>query len=407
MNRIFCLILFAMLTGCRPGADTDRTLIWATNAHVSRHDAVKWFEKENPGIRVRLMPISDPRQFFLQCIYGDAPDVITFFSADTFQTFAKNGLLIVLESGEQTPWPYYDALTDYCVNRKTNELMALPQVAYPYVLYFNPDIVPLKKAMAVHTWADLLSLIRQLLPAGMPAGKKVFGIDIHNEIIWFTTWYWQRGGRFFSREGKSILNRTIAQNTLDAMDRWRKLSGVLPRPSDRVNLPSRGSSQGVLGSLFLQGRALFYWSGSWKISDFENQTQIPWQVRCLPKGPVNALTVMGGNSFGVTVRARHPKAAKKLVTYLSSAIGQERHLSHRIFLPAKKSVPVPDDMSILKQQAQKAQCPEHSPLISEALLKEIFKQVLESHRLGVSDSKTAAAVLADALASGTLGAGHD
>jgi len=399
---LMLLCLLAIMAGCRPAPDGTVTLVWATNSHPSRIDAARWFEKQHPGVRVEIMPMGDSRQFFLKCLYGDAPDVITFFSADTFQAFAENGLLRPLSGPSRSAWPYYDALQDYCFKGHTDELMALPQVAYPYVLYVNPELVPQEKAMAVQSWRDLLGLVRTLSPAVTDTGKPVFGLDIQSESVWFTTWYWQRGGRFFSPEGNSVLDRDIARETLAAMERWRRLPGVIPRPSDRLNLPSSGASQGVLGSLFLQGRALFYWSGSWKIADFEAQDRVPWQVRMLPTGPVNGLTVMGGNSFGVSCRSTHPELAKQFVAALAGKAAQKRHLAHRIYLPARKGIPIPQSLAVLKEQAKAARCPEHSALLNEALVKEIFKQALEAHRLGVANDEEAAEMLASALEAGAV-----
>ncbi len=409
MERFLVLlaVVVALVAGCRPAPREVVELSWATNEHVTRRDAVAWFERENPGIRVRIRPISEPRQFFLQCLYGDAPDVITFFKTDAFQAFARNGQLCAMEAGEVTPWPYYDALGEYCFARNTGALMALPQVAYPYVLYFNKELVSVEKAMAVDTWADLLALARAVPPNGGKGGRKVFGLDIQNSAIWFTTWYWQRGGRFFAPDGTPCLDRQKAVATLDAMARWRQRPGVIPRPQDRLNLPSAGASQGVLGSLFLQGRAMFYWSGSWKICDFEAQHRVNWGVRPLPRGPVNAMTVMGGNSFGVSARSRHPREAERFVRYLASPRAQARHISHKIYLPAHKGVEIPARYTILKDQARVAHCPEYSPNINEALLKEIFTQALEAHRLGVVDSQTAVDLLSRSLGAGSLVIDHE
>lgn len=406
MRRFLCIFLIVLASGCRPVPQDEVTLVWATNSHASRMDAVRWFEREHPGIKVRIMPISQPRQFFLQCIWGDAPDVITFFSPDTFQTFARNGLLRPLGYSFGPNWPYYTALKDYCFKLGTEVPMALPQVAYPYVLYFNPDLVSTAEALAVHNWDDLLALIRKTGIGQTKAGNSVFGLDIHNDFIWFTTWYWQRGGRLFSKKGESVLDPTIARETLDAMVQWRSIPGLLPHPSDRLNLPSKGASQGVLGSLFLQGRAMFYWSGSWKISDFKNQNKVGWQVRCLPGGPANALTVMGGNSFGVSSRTRHPEFAEAFVTYLSGPKGQKRHMNHHIYLPARKELKLPVRMEVLKNQARLARCLETSPLANEAVVKEAFEFGLESLRLGKTNADETAVFLSRALTAATQRGGQ-
>ncbi len=408
MKRILVLLCVPVLLvcGCRPAPMDGVELSWAVNETPARRDAVAWFEKENPGIRVRIRPIGEPRQFFLQCLYGDAPDVITFFSADSFQAFARNGALFPLDPGEIAPWPYYDGLVTYCFDRKSGALMALPQVAYPYVLYYNSSLVPHERAMAAETWDDLLALAGELRPRRKKGERQVFGLDIQSPSVWFKTWYRQRGGRFFTGEGAPALDPAKVAETLDAMAAWRGEKGMIPSPSDRLNLPSSGASQGVLGSLFLQGRALFYWSGTWKIRDFKEQ-RMKWGVRPIPRGPVNGLTLMGGNSFGVSSRAKHPAAAEKFVRYLAGRKGQARHTAHGVYLPALRGCDLPERYRPLVRQAKAARCPEYSPGINEALLKDIFGQTLEAHRLGVWDSRKAAKVLGEALSSGSVQVARD
>ncbi|OPX39225.1 MAG: hypothetical protein B1H11_03535 [Desulfobacteraceae bacterium 4484_190.1] len=394
---------FTLVQGCQPAPKPFVEISWATNQHYTRMDAIAHFEKENPDIRVKIRPISEPRQFFLQCLYGDAPDVITFFQVDTFQSFARNGLLLPLNSDDYMSWPFYRGLRDYCFRRDDDVLMALPQVAYPYVLYFNKRLVPQEKALDVSNWEDLLVLIESLLPRKSKSGKRVFGLDIHNDLLWFTTWYWQRGGRIFTPGGdKLILDRAKAVETLDAMKKWRSRTGIIPRPSDRLNLPSKGASQGVLGSLFLQGRALFYWSGSWKICDFVNQDKVEWGIRPVPAGPVNDLTILGGNSFGVSTRSKHPRQAKQFVNYLASLTGQQRLIRHQIYMPARPACPIPSRYRILKDQIARARTLEYSSRFNEALLKEIFKQTLEAHRLGLFTSEQVVKALEEGLQTGSV-----
>ena len=398
------LFMWAILiTGCRPASENFVRISWATNQHHTRMDAIDHFEKENPGIRVKIRPISEPRQFFLQCLYGDAPDVITFFQADTFQSFARNDLLLPLNPGNYTPWPFYQGLKDYCFRRGDNILMALPQVAYPYVLYFNKKLVNPQKAMEVKSWEDLLALVKALSLQKNKSGKKVFSLDIQSDQVWFTTWYWQSGGSFFAQEdSRLILNRAKAVETLERMNKWRAVTGIIPKADDRLNLPSKGASQGVLGSLFLQGRALFYWSGSWKICDFVNQDRIDWGIRSLPAGYDNDQTILGGNSFGVSTRSKYPKQAKRFVNYLASLNAQQRHIRHQIYMPARPACAVPGKYQVLKDQIARARTMEYSSKFNEALLMDIFKETLEAHRLGFLTSLQAVEALEKALQSGSV-----
>ena len=401
---IICLVLLSLATGCRREPSGTVEISWATNQHFTRFEAVAGFERNNPGIKVKIRPVSEPRQFLLQCLFGQPPDVITFFQVDSFQSFAGNGMLLPLPAGEYQPWPFYQGLRDYCFRRGDNALMALPQVAYPYLLYFNPDLVPPAEAKAVKDWDGLLRLIKSRMPLPDRNGKRVFGLDIQSDMVWFNTWYWQRNGRFFDPEdGRLIFDEALAADSLSAMGAWRKIKGLLPRPADRLNLPSKGSSQGVLGSLFLQGRAMFYWSGSWKICDFANQDKVRWGITLLPAGPCNGLTILGGNSFGVSARSSHPVEAKRFVRYLAGLGAQKSHTSHRIYMPSRKACPVPTRFEILREQIGLARTMEYSPGCNEALLKEIMKQSLEAHRLGLMSAARAAAMMRRSLVTGQVG----
>lgn len=376
---------------------------WATNQHATRRAAIAAFEKENPGIKVKLRPISDSRQFFLQCLFGDTPDVITFFQVDAFQAFARKGLLKKLDQSRYKPWPFYPGLQDYCFRVSDHALMALPQVAYPYVLFFNQDLVNTRQVMELKTWQDLLKLVKGLIPRDAPNGKPIFGLDIQNELVWFVTWYWQRGGRLFERDtGKLVLRKSLVVDTLCNMAAWRSMEGLIPRPRDRVNLPSKGSSQGVLGNLFLQGRAIFFWSGSWKIYDFMTQHKIKWGVRSLPAGPRNGLTILGGNSFGVSSRSRHPREARLFVRYLVSKRGQMRHMAHHIYMPSRPDCLLPRRFRVLQDHIARARTLEYSPRINEVLLGDIIRQALEAHRLGRLDSLQAAEAMQTSLRSGSV-----
>ncbi|MFH1036269.1 MAG: hypothetical protein V1806_17355, partial [Pseudomonadota bacterium] len=117
--------LMAMVAGLICGAgqpgqasaaeQAPAVLVWATNLHDTRRAAVAAFEADHPGVRIRILPIATPWKLYLQCLYGQCPDVITFFQVGAFQTFARNNLLLPLPP--ENPWPHYSALRDYAFRR--------------------------------------------------------------------------------------------------------------------------------------------------------------------------------------------------------------------------------------------------------------------------------------------------
>lgn len=231
------VMLIPLFFACLPAPSDTVEISWATNQHFTRFEAVSRFEHENPGIRVNIRPVSEPRQFLLQCLYGDSPDVMTFFQLDAFQSFAGNNLLLPLAVDTYRPWPFYPQLKDYCFRRGDQSLMALPQVAYPYLLFFNPALVSPARARAVGNWSDLLALIERRMPLPPKNGKRVFGLDIHSDVLWFNTWYWQRNGRIFDpHTGQLVLDPTRVADTLSEI---RNFGCIFDRSSKEFSARSK------------------------------------------------------------------------------------------------------------------------------------------------------------------------
>lgn len=398
------LICWAGQPGQAPAAGQDpAVLVWATNLHDTRRAAVAAFEAEHPHARIRILPIATPWKLYLQCLYGQCPDVITFFQVGAFQTFARNNLLLPLPT--ERPWPHYAALRDYAFRRGDGAHLAEPQVAYPYLLFYNQDLVDPEAVAAIRTWDDLAGLAASAARrAGDQRrdGQPVFGLDVHSDLVWFQTWLWQRDGEL-AAGAQSPDNQKAMAETLAAMAAWRGLPGLLPRPQDRLHLPSQGASQGVLGSLFLQGRAVFYWSGSWKMWDLAQQTRVTWGVRPIPRGPRNAQTLMGGNSFAVFRGTRQAELATRFVQHLASRTGQEAHLAAGIYFPSRPDLAAPPPACAVRGALHQGRTQDYDPRLNEALLEDSLHDVLEAHRLGRLDADQAAGQIERVLRSADSG----
>ncbi|MFH1058093.1 MAG: extracellular solute-binding protein, partial [Pseudomonadota bacterium] len=277
--------------------------------------------------------------------------------------------------------------------------------AYPYLLFFNREMVAADAVAAIRTWDDLARLAASAAQGERDKrrdGQPIFGLDIHSDLVWFQTWLWQRGGDLVAGSQVPGNQKTIA-DTLAAMAAWRRLPSFLPRPQDRLHLPSQGASQGVLGSLFLQGRAAFYWSGSWKMWDLAQQTRVPWGVCAIPRGPCNAQTLLGGNSFGAFRGTRHPDLAVRLVRYLASRAGEEAHMAAGIYFPSRPDVAVPPPACAVRGALDKGRTQDYSPHLNEALLEDSLYGILEAHRLGGLDAEQAAEQIDQTLRSADSG----
>ncbi len=370
-----------------PAFASSIDLVWATNAHPTRSAAVVAFERANPDVRIRILPVATPWKLQLQCRFGRCPDILTFFQTHAFQDFARDDLLLPLP--QETPWPHFTTLQAYAFRSRDGALMAIPQVAYPYVLFYNPDLVPQARAEAVRTWDDLLRAAAMSSHRG-DDGRMVFGLEPHSDLLWLQTLVWQCGADL--RGSPEIL--PCIQSALAEMRRWREIPGIIPEPKDRFNVPSTGASQGVLGSLFLQGRAAFYWSGSWKIWDLSRQSRVPWRVRGVPGGKRGNTTLLGGNAFGVYRGTQHPDEATRFVEFLGSHAVETVHVASGIVFPSRKDVAVPEIARPVLDTIADGRTADYAPGVDAVAAEIRIRETLDAHRLGhFGDADAARAIL--------------
>ncbi len=358
-------------------------LVWATNAHPTRSLAVQNFERQNPGVRIRILPISTPWKLQLQCHFGRCPDILTFFHPGAFQSFAQDDLLLPLPDVEY--WPHWPGLKSYGYRETDKVRMAEPQVAYPYVLYYNSDLVSPETAKKIRDWDDLRTVAMSVIHQNTSA-RKVFGVEIHSDLIWFQTLVFANGGNLRGHpDSFSHVKAALRQ-----MREWRSMPNLVPSPADRRNVPSSGSSQGVLGSLFLQGRAAFYWSGSWKLWSISQQDRIPWRVRTIPSGTIGPVTLLGGNSFGVYRGTKHPDDAKRFVAYLGSYEAEVAHVASGILFPSRMDVPVPSIVKSIEHTLQTGRTADYGIGLDAVKIEARLKDIFEAHRMGELNDEQAA-----------------
>jgi alpha-1,4-digalacturonate transport system substrate-binding protein len=87
------------------------------------------------------------------------------------------------------------------------------------------------------------------------------------------------------------------------------------------------------GDIFEDGRAAFHFSGSWKVSDYQEIDDFDWEVVPSPVGPCGSSGMVGGGVIVAMAGTQHPQEVGDLLSYLTQVETMERFYGEALYLP--------------------------------------------------------------------------
>ncbi len=186
-----------LLAGCSSsgGGGHDKNVItfanWADaeqNTQPGIEAMIKEFEKENPGITVKSLPISYTdieHQLVLQEQSGNTPDVAELQGNYTFSLNAA-GALQPLDSYADAQFKQSVIPQELQLGNIDSKLVAIPWTVAPFALWYNKKVMQQAglAPKAPTTWDELLSdlaVIHQKLPKiiafGTDSTNRTYGLD--------------------------------------------------------------------------------------------------------------------------------------------------------------------------------------------------------------------------------------
>jgi multiple sugar transport system substrate-binding protein len=293
------------------------------------------FTKQYPNIHVKYRPISGSGSNYesvlrTRFVAGNAPDVIYVNNGGESSTFMADHVLVPLNSYiKQSHFSigdfYSSALSLF---EKNGKIYGIPKDQSPLALFYNTAMF--KKAGITSppsTWAQLAADAKLLTNPS----QHVYGlINSVQEPRW---------AQFLYQAGGGVMNSSMSKFTLTSaasvkgfkyfVDLYRKGYATVP-----TNV---GASWG--GQAFGMGKAAMVLSGDWLVP-FMNQTypSIHFNTAVLPSGPVSNTSLTFPVAYGITKDSKHPGAAWKLVSYLTSQTGMTRWMNLGLALPTRKSL---------------------------------------------------------------------
>jgi multiple sugar transport system substrate-binding protein len=335
--RAFALVL-VLTSACGTEGDGRRTLhLWAMGSEgeaVAR--MVAGFERENPGIHVRVqaIPWSAAHEKLLTAYVGETmPDVFQLGNTWIPELAALDAVAPLDEridaSSKVARKDFFAGILD--TNVIDGSLRALPWYVDTRLLFYRRDLLASAGYSEVPQswdgWLEALGRIKKtgadryaiLWPLGEWEPPVIFALQLGAELL-------RDGDRYGNFRSDEF--RRGFEFYLGMFER-----GLAPRGEAHATDPYRD---------FAAGYFSFYLSGPWNLSEFRRRLpaalQEAWATAPLP-APTGGVGVSlaGGASLAVHRHTKEPEAAWRLLEYLSEPAQQAELFRLTGDLPARMS----------------------------------------------------------------------
>jgi multiple sugar transport system substrate-binding protein len=305
-------------------------------------ELVKDFEKENPGVTVKINNISGSREAMqkLETMFSSkaGPDVMSLHGA-YYIGFAQAGVLADLESfiSKDPDFALNDIhprLVDLC--RYQGKLYSLPRYTSVYSLFYNKALFDAAGLTypgkgATWTWSDYLKAARALTKDTNGDGKTdQWGCIIDFWGARLYPWLWSNGADLMDKDRqKCVVDSAAAQESLQFLADLRLKYKVAPATTS--------TERNEALDRFARGTVGMYMSGPWDIQTLKRVNTLQWDVAPVPEKKAKA-TMLGTENYAVYAGSRHPQEAYKLFKFLLSARSQAIMADKLDKMPSRLSV---------------------------------------------------------------------
>jgi multiple sugar transport system permease protein len=326
------LLAFPLAVAPALGAAGERELVvLAEEGHLAAWREIealaREFEREHPGVRVKLLPLggaagAQDKATFL--IAGGVPLDLLRIDVTELAAYLDEGALVDLE-------PYFEAdpswdegayfpLVLEALRDERGHLHGLPSTFTPYVMYVNLDRLAelgLDVPAEEWSWEDFLALARRATVDDDGDGRADrFGISLTQWLQAVSPWVWQAGGELLVADGAGGPRLRSGMDAPEFVAAMRFLRGLLHE--ERVASFDASFANQLTQGLFQAGRALFYGPvGYWETYRFKGIDSFRWDVLPLPRGRV-AATSVAMTVYVVPRTAREPELAYRFLRRLAS-----------------------------------------------------------------------------------------
>jgi multiple sugar transport system substrate-binding protein len=360
------------------------------------------FEKENPGVDVRVEGIPGPGEYvkksLLNFVAGVQVDVMVL-DASSASVFVDNDLLTDL-----TPFAEKDpefSLGDYypnvlAIGQRGSKVFAIPGDFTPMVMYYNKDLFD--KAGVPYPTSDWdFARFQATAKKLTDTTRGTYGFVFANWMPGWIMWLWNNGGDVLSPDGKRAIGFLDSDANVKAIEYLRDLINV------HKVAPTLSEAASVGVDLFANGQAAMTVSGHWAMVGYKNapkdsqgRPKIDWKrlgVVALPHNTPESHTVMYEAGFAMPKGCKNPELAWKLIKMWTGRELQSKYNASGIAICARKDVSAERAADPLEAQfmpiVQTARPPWGSRVQGYEAVEQIGKVMMDSILKGNAEVRTA------------------
>jgi multiple sugar transport system substrate-binding protein len=305
-------------------------------------ELIKEFEKQNPGITVKITNISGSKDAMqkLTTMFAakTGPDVMSLHGA-YYVGFADAGALMDLQPKiDADPdfhlEDFHPRLVELC--KYQGKLYSLPRYTSVYALFYNKSLFDAEGLKypgtgPSWTWSDYLEAAKKLTKDRDGDGKPdQWGCIIDFWGARLYPWLWSNGADLMDKDRqKCTMDSPEAIETLQFLADLRLKYKVAPATT------STERNQAL--DAFARGNIGMYMSGPWDIQTLNRVAGLKWDVAPLPTKKTRA-TMLGTENYAIYSGTKHPEEAWKLFKFLLSPQAQAVMADKLDKMPSRLSV---------------------------------------------------------------------
>lgn len=291
---------------------------WAYDANPEFKAMVEAFEKENEGVKIKIVDIAADQyedKVTTMLSAGDSTDVLGIKGVGSYVNYVTKGQLLDLsEEAEaiENPENFKGNLDGYKLEGK---YYALPFRKDIYMLFYNKKLFDDNKTPYPEnlTWEEYEELAEKLTTE--KDGEKIYGTYHH---IWYPILLCTAANQTDS----SLLDGEYGF-AKEYLDRWIRMqdAGVTMDYSSIKTASVTYASQFETEKTAMMPMGSFY-LGKLLNAAKENRTTVEWGITSMPQNEKGAVSTYGGPSgFAVNKGAKNPELAKKFVSFCAGEKG--------------------------------------------------------------------------------------
>lgn len=292
-------------------------------------DQVKEFEKNNPGIKVKIESITDDYLKEMQTLIGakKEPDIFYLDSMpapDLIKLNVLEPLDEYIKKNNVNLGDFEDSLVK--AFQKDGKTYGIPKDYNTLALFYNKKMLKEAGVEVPKTWDELREAAKKLTKDGRK------GLVINAELARYQPFLYQNGGKVLDESGKLTLN---TRENAEALQFFTDLFNV----DKSADLPK---NMGVewSGDAFAEEKAAMVLEGGWMIPFLkEKAPNLEYGIAELPvkeegKNSNLAFTV----AYVMSKNSKNKETAFKLIQFLTSEKGQEYVVKSGLALPSRKKM---------------------------------------------------------------------